>query len=164
MAVTSIGVKIGYAPESTKGTRPTTFTFIPSMTSTPSMNPTPETGDTTTFDNKEYKSSIPLLKDLGGSLSFGALIDDTFIQKWEDSLTAFETARTGDMGFWYVIDIPQLAKSVYFKGEPTPLGLPELGVNQVISTEVFITPTGEPMWDTKISSAFSAQTMSASRR
>ena len=54
--LSTAGVQLLYAPETTAGTRPSTgFTRIKGIKSTPSLNPSPETLETTTLDELEYK-------------------------------------------------------------------------------------------------------------
>ena len=69
--LSTAGVQLLYAVEATKGTRPTSgYTRIKGIKSTPSLNPSPETLETTTLDETEYKTYIDGLKDLGGALEF----------------------------------------------------------------------------------------------
>lgn len=70
--ITSIGAKVSYAVEITKGTRPTTgFKKIPAITEIPEMNPTPDMLDTTSMDNLEYTTGVQGLKTLD-TLTFTA--------------------------------------------------------------------------------------------
>ena len=73
IALSTAGVTIGYAVEETVGERPTTgYKNIPDVKSIPEMNPEPETLESTTLAETEYKTYIEGLKDLGGALSFTA--------------------------------------------------------------------------------------------
>ena len=59
IALSTAGVTIGYATETTVGTRPTTgYTVIPDIKEIPEMNPEPETLETTTLAATEYKTYI----------------------------------------------------------------------------------------------------------
>ena len=69
--LSTAGIKLKYAVETTKGTRPTSgYTALTGAKSTPSLNPSPDTLETTTLDELEYKTYIDGLKDLGGALEF----------------------------------------------------------------------------------------------
>ena len=143
----AIGVKVGYAVETTAGTRPVTgYTHIPDLKSTGDFNPAPNTADATTFDNLEYTTYVDLLKDLGGAIEFGCNLTDAFKTAWDDCVTAYD-GLTSSKAMWFVIDIEGISKSVYFKGKPSGLGMPSLSANSLIETSVYVTPMGEPTWE-----------------
>lgn len=150
--LSSIGVKFYYAVESTAGTRPTTkssYTELPGIKGTPSLNPTPDNLETTTLNETEYKTYIPGLKDLGGSLGFTFNMSQEFLTAWETLVTADATARASNKSTWFFVEVPGLTNGVYFTGQPSPVGLPELSVNSVIEVEASVTVTGEPEWAAK---------------
>lgn len=144
----AIGVKIGYAVETTAGTKPTEgYTHIPDIKSTPSLNTTPNTADATTFDNKEFTTYVELLKDLGGALEFNANFTEELKTAWETMMTAYGNLSDGKR-MWFVIRIPGVLENVFFAGQPSKMGLPEMSANSLIETTVYITPIGEPDWGT----------------
>lgn len=148
--LSTAGVKVGYAVEATAGTKPTTgYTEIPEIKEIPEMNPEPSTLDTTTLKETEYKTSIPGLKDLGGSLSFLCNLTEDFKSTWEAMVTAYETAKVSDKATWFVIEHPSLTQAIMFTGEPSALGLPGMSVDAVLETNAYITPTNAPTWTTK---------------
>lgn len=150
--LSSIGVKMYYAVEETKGTRPTakaSYIELEGIKTTPSLNPAPDTLDTTTLNETEYKTSIPGLKDLGGALSFTFNMSNELMTKWEALMTAYTAAIEAEKKTWFYIEIPGLDKGLFFPGTPSPMGLPELSVNSVIEVENSITPTGEPVFEAK---------------
>lgn len=148
----SMGVHLYYAVEETAGTRPTAktaYTELVGIKSIPSMNPAPDSLDTTTLNEEEYKTSIPGLKDLGGALSFTFNMSQALKDAWDTLMTAYATADASQKATWFYIEIPGLTEGLYFKGQPSAMGLPELGVNSVIETENSITPLDEPVWAAK---------------
>ena len=57
--LSTAGVKLAYAVEETAGARPASgYTRIYGAKSTPSLNPSPDTLETTTLDETEYKTYI----------------------------------------------------------------------------------------------------------
>ena len=69
--LSTAGIQLLYAVETVAVTRPTTgYTRIYGAKTTPSLNPSPETLETTTLDETEFKTYIDGLKDLGGALEF----------------------------------------------------------------------------------------------
>jgi hypothetical protein len=150
IALSTAGVTVGYATESTVGTRPTTgFKIIPDIKEIPEMNPEPETLETTTLAATEYKTYIEGLKDLGGALSFTANYTTELETEWSALVTAYTTAKTSGKSIWFEVKHPQLTKSVFFTGQPSAMGLPGMSVNSVLETNLYITPTNAPVWETK---------------
>ena len=150
IAISTAGVTFGYAVETTKGTRPTTgYTLIPDIKEIPEMNPEPETLETTVLSETEYKTYIEGLKDLGGALSFLANYTSELETAWGELVSAYETAAETGLSVWFEIKHPKLDKSVFFTGQPSAMGLPAMSVNSVLETNLYITPTNAPAWETK---------------
>lgn len=150
IAVTSIGAKVLYAVEETAGTRPTTgYTAIPGITEIPDMDSEPDSLETTTMDNLEYKTYVAGLKDLGGALQFVANLSQELLNLWNGTggmMEKYETAKEGGKAMWMCVYIPGLDQAVYFQFEPSPIGLMGTGVNEVIDVNLYVTPTSEPIW------------------
>lgn len=143
------GMHLVYAVEATAGTRPTTgYTKIPEVKSMPSFNPAPETIQSTTLEETEYHTYVEGLKDLGGALEFGANLTADLISAWETCNTAHD-ALTGGKAMWFAVVHPKLEKAVFFKGDPSPLGLNEATVGGMAETTLYITPNSAPEWQTK---------------
>lgn len=148
--LSTAGIHLLYAIETTAGTRPTTgYTDLPGVKSTPSLNPAPEALDATTLNELTYKKYVEGLKDLGGSLEFTFNLTQALIDAWDELITAFEEAKvTGKQG-WFLINIPGLNEGFYFRGKPSDKGLPPTEVNSVLETTMYIIPTGEPVMAAK---------------
>lgn len=150
--LSTIGVHLYYAVEATAGTRPTAkadYTELIGVKGIPSMNPAPDNLDTTTLNEEEYKTSIPGLKDLGGSLGFTFNMSQELKTAWDALVTADATARASGKATWFFIDVPGLTEGLFFKGQPSAMGLPDMAVNSVLEVENSITPTAEPEWAAK---------------
>jgi hypothetical protein len=150
IALSTIGIKISYAVETVKGTRPTTgFKHIPDLKSMPSINPAPNTADATTFDNKEFTSSVKLLKDNGGVLEMSANFTQDLFEIWDEMVDAYEAAIKEGKETWFCFDIPGFDKAAFITVDPSRMGIPEASANALLETSVFITPTGEPVFEEK---------------
>lgn len=146
IALSSIGIKISYATEVTKGTRPTAgYTVLPDLKSIPDFNPQPNTADATTFDNLEYTSYVKLLKDIGGALEFNANLTQDLYDAWSVMITARNNLTDGKQ-MWYCVDIPNFDKSIFFTGDPSEMGIPSAEANSLLETSVYIVPTSEPVF------------------
>lgn len=143
--LSTAGIELHYAVETTAGTRPTSgYTRIHGVKSTPSLNPSPETLETTTLDETEYKTYIDGLKDLGGALEFTFNLSQELIDTWDALMTAYETGKAAGKATWFTIVIPGLSDSFYFTGNPSNMGLPEATVSSVLEITNYITPTNAP--------------------
>lgn len=153
IAISSIGIKVSYAFEAVAGTRPTTgYTHIEGIKEIPELNPAPDTLETTSFDNLEYKTYINGLKDLGGSLTFTANFTQDLFDKWNGIggiMEQYEANKDSGKEMWISIDIPGISNACYFTAEPSKIGVPSASVNEVLETSLYLTPTGEPVWETK---------------
>ena len=150
IAISTAGVTFGYAVETSAGTRPTTgYTLIPDIKEIPEMNPEPETLESTTLSETEFKTYIEGLKDLGGALSFLANYTTELEDVWDALVTAYKSAADENKAVWFEVKHPKLEKSVCFTGQPSAMGLPAMAVNNILETNLYITPTNAPAWVTK---------------
>lgn len=148
IALSTIGIKVSYAVEATAGTRPTTgYKHIPDLKSIPSINPAPNTADATTFDNLEYTSYVQLLKDIGGALEISANFTQQLFEVWDAMVDAYEAGIKDGKETWICFDIPGFEKSAFVTVQPARMGIPEASANALLETTVFITPTGEPVFE-----------------
>lgn len=144
--VSTAGMSLQYAVETTAGTRPTTgYQIIPEIKSMPSFNPAPNTIESTTLLETEYMTYVSGLKDLGGALEYGANLTDDLIDFWDDLLNDYATAAAAGKQMWFCVVHPKLSKATYFVGEPSPLGLNEAAVNAMAETTLYITPQQAPI-------------------
>lgn len=150
IAMSTAGVTVNYAVETAAGTRPTTgYVKIPNIKSVPEMNPSPETLETTDLSQTEFKTYVEGLKDLGGALAFLANFTPDLEDAWQTLLEAYNTGKAAGKAVWFEIKHPGLEKSVFFTGQPSAMGLPAMVVNAVLETNLYITPTNAPTWQTK---------------
>lgn len=148
--LSTAGITLKYAVETTKGTKPTTgYTEVPEIKEIPEINPEPSTLETTTLKETEYKTYIDGLKDLGGALTFVANLTDDFKTTWEEIMSKYETAKVDGKSVWWLIDIPGITEGCYFTGNPSNLGVPGASVDSVLEVNVYITPTNAPTWAQK---------------
>lgn len=152
IALSTAGVTFGYAVEATAGTRPTSgYTQIHDIKEIPDFNPEPESIEATDLEETDSKFYVAGLKDVGGALSFLANFTQTLQDQWDGIVEEYEEASAAGKKMWFEIKHPKLTKSVFFPGEPSPMGLPGMGVSNVLETNLYITPMGAPTWETKSS-------------
>lgn len=144
--LSTAGIKVKYAMETTAGTRPTTgYTQIPGVKSIPDMNPEPAQLDVTPLDETIQHRYIPGLKDPGGALGLTCNYYADFVTAWETMMTAY-TALTGGKGMWVEFAIPTMTNSFYFRAVPTELGFGGAEVDSVLEITAYLTPNSAPVW------------------
>lgn len=147
--LSTIGVKIGWAAETTAGTMPSTATRLYGLKSIPALSSAPESIETTTLDAEEFKTYIAGLKDLGGALELTANLTQKLKTDWAAVMTAYDTALTAGLSLWLFIDIPGLDEAFGFTFQPTAMSPGAIEVNSVLETPLSVTPLNEPAWVAK---------------
>ena len=151
--LTTAGLSLSYAVEASAGTRPTTassYTAIAEIKDMPSFNPTPESIESTTLSETEFKTYEAGLKDLGGVLEFKANLTSDLLTAWNTTLIgAYTTGIASNKATWFCVQHPSLANAVYFKGTPVAIGLNEASVNAMLETTLFVALTSAPEWQAK---------------
>ena len=150
--LSTAGIHLYYAVEKSKGTRPTAkadYKDLLGVKSTPDLNPAPDTLETTTLNETEWKTYIDGLKDMGGALEFTFNLTQELIELWDELMEAYEAAKATGLATWFLIDIPGLDEGFFFTGNPSSMGLPAAEVSSVLEITNRITPTGAPQRATK---------------
>lgn len=144
-ALTSIGLKVGIAVESTAGTMPVTdYYVIPQVTDIPDLDFEPDTIETTSYDNLEYKSYLPGLKDTGGIISLEANFTQYGVEMWDDIVTKLlpATNTTGKKA-WIFISIVGTTRKWFIPINPVLTGLPSSPVNDKVTINYNFTVAGD---------------------
>lgn len=145
--LSTAGVRMYYSVETEVGKRPETgYTEISELKSVPELNPEPDNLETTVLAETEWRTYIPGLKDPGGALGFTRNLTELSMQEWEGLVDTYEEAASENKAVWFCIVIPGLTKSLYFTGEPSPMGMPSMEVSSVLEVTNYITPTNAPAW------------------
>ena len=148
--LSTAGIRLYYAVEQTAGTQPTAgYIELPGVKSIPDLNPAPDTLETTTLNETEYKTYIDGLKDMGGALEFTFNLNQELITIWKTLMEAYETAKAAGKAVWFLINVPGLTDGYYFPGNPSYMGLPPAEVSSVLEITNRITPIGAPVQNAK---------------
>lgn len=127
MDLTTIGVKLGYAIETTKGQKPTVFTWLKRCKSIAGIELTSDKIDITALEDtiKKYAEGAA---DTGGDwgITFGVNDDVTtaLTKLREDSVKA----KSEGKATWFNVWFPGLAKSFFIIAEPGMIPLPEIAI------------------------------------
>ena len=143
------GIKIYYASETTAETKPTSgWTEIPDVVSIPAIGSTPDTIEITPLSETEYKRYIKGLKDTGAQQLTGNMTTG-FVEGWNTLQSAYDTAKQGGKSIWYAVIHPEFEKAFFFTGEPYDIPLPAAGSNQAWQPTPSIIVNRVHGWDTK---------------
>lgn len=148
--LSTAGIQIKWAVESTAGTRPTTnYTVLKGIKSIPEFNPEPNMLDCTPLEETAYHRYIPGLKDVGGAVGITANDYDDFRSSWNAMYTAFETAKASGKALWIEYNVPGLTSdpSFYYSAEPSELGFGGAEVDAVLENIAYLTPNKVHGWD-----------------
>ena len=144
----TIGVKLKWASESTKGSRPTSgFVQVPDIKSTPAIDINPAKLQVTNLED-EYHRYVDGVKDVGDSFDFTANLTASLKTAWNSLVTAAEAAWSSGFATWFEISIPNF-DSFYFAGIPGEMGVNEMGVDAVIESTLHIVPNQISGWASK---------------
>ena len=144
-ALTSIGLKIGIAIEVTAGTKPVTDYYeIEQATDLPDLDFEPDTIETTSYKNQEYKSYLPGLKDTGGIISLPANYTQYGVEMWDDIATKLSPANnTTGKKAWLLVSIKGTTKKWFVPIVPVVTGLPSAPLNDKVSINYNFTVDGD---------------------
>ena len=158
IALSTIGVKIGYAVSETRPTQwkkstisslgDAGFTRIEGFKSTPDFNAAPNSVDVTTFENQISTSKLGLLKEAADNYEFKAVLSQGFADDWKTAVSTYASKVKGTDNvdgkkrMWWVIEVPGYSDAQYFSGEPMALSLSGLEVNNSIEITVYVVPDG----------------------
>ena len=144
-ALTSIGLKVGIAIEATAGTKPTTNYYpIEQVTDLPDLDFEPDTIETTSYKNLEYKSYLPGLKDTGGIISLPANYTQYGVEMWDDIVDKLSPTNnaTGKIA-WLLVSIQGTTRKWFVPIKPVTTGLPSAPVNDKVSINYNFTVAGD---------------------
>ena len=147
-ALTSIGLVVAVAVETTAGTRPVTNYYkVPGVTDLPDLDFDPDTIETTSYDNLDYKSYLPGLKDTGGVVSLEANYTEYGVGLW-DGMTATIEADTTGIKAWILIAIKGTTTRWFIPAKLVETGIPTAPVNDKVSTTYKFTVLGDIVKET----------------
>ena len=149
--LSTAGIRVGWATESSSGTRPTTgYTNLPNPKSIPDMNPTPNALDITSLNDTEWKRYMEGLKDMGGALEITFGMSQAFFDLWETICDTDDANKATSKRTWFVFYVPGLTKSFFVPVDPARVGMPAAEVDSVFDVTVNVLPIGAPVWETAV--------------
>lgn len=144
--LSTAGIRIGVAYESTSGTRPTTgYTNIPGPKSIPSMDDAPSLLDATSLNATKYHTYIQGLRDLGGGdIAITFNYTQAFCDTWDSMYETNESNKALGKRAWITFYIPGVSDAFFMPVDIVERGNPGAEVDSVLETTAHFVPIGEP--------------------
>lgn len=147
--VSSLGVALGYAAESTAGTKPAAFTALHRINSIGGITISPETIDASALEDYVEKS-VAGRASTGGTWTVSVNITDDTIEEWEDVIDAYN-ALSGGKQMWFEVTSDQLTDGFFVIAQPPQsLPMPEIGQNELLTMDIELTIVDYKGSDTKV--------------
>lgn len=150
--LSTAGIRIGYAFESSSGSRPTSgYTNIVGPKSIPSMDDAPSLLDATSLNAEKYKSYVQGLRDLGGgdvAITFN--YTQEFCNTWDAIVATNEANKATGKRCWITFYIPGISDAFFMPVDIVERGNPGAEVDSVLETTAHFIPIGEPGFYTAV--------------
>lgn len=147
--LSTAGITVKWAVETTAGTRPTTgYTAFVGVKSISEFNPEPNTIDVTPLDETTWHRYIPGLKDVGGAQQLTVNDYDDFRTSWDAMMTAYATAKESGKALWIEYHVPGITDkpSFFYSAEPQELGFNGAEVDSAYENVAYLTPNKVVGW------------------
>jgi hypothetical protein len=144
-AVSTAGMLVKYAAETTAGTRPTTgYTLIPGVKAIPAIFNDPNMLQSTPLSATKNHAYIEGLNDSGGAIQLTVNDYEEFRTAWTACVAAFD-ALTDDKTMWFEIAYQDGSnlESFYFPAQPLALGFGGAEVDSVLENNLNLAPQGD---------------------
>ena len=126
--VSTVGTLLGYAVETTAGTKPTTFNLLNRINSIGEIPVETETIDASALEDKVEKS-IEGRGSTGGTYDVVVNATNETIEEWETVIEEYEEAKAAGKEMWFEEYYPALEKAFYTKAAP-PAKIPKPAADQ----------------------------------
>ena len=152
MGVSTIGVKFGWATETTSGQKPSAFTQIERCNAIAGIDISVENIDSSALEDDSTKR-IPGRTNPTDSFSVTFNLTDDTMTQLEAMITAYQ-ALTDGKRMWVVAYNPHLTKATYIvAAPPTAIPMPAMDQNNLLTVQIPFTIEDYVGWDTAIEPA-----------
>lgn len=136
--LSTLGVVLGYAVETTAGTKPEAFTALDRINGIGGLSMDPETIDSSALTDSITRYVMGRA-DTGGSFTVTVNVTSETIAQWEAAFTASATGRAANKRTWFEIYHPSMTNAFFVAGYlPTKFPIPETSQNSLWTVEIGI--------------------------
>lgn len=157
--ISSAGVRIFYAPESTAGTRPSTgykqkataatLNIADYVTGVSGLGADYDMLDVTPLSETERHRFIKGLQNNDGSISLSANINPTSRADWGKIVQEY-AALTGGKALWFEFILPGDTEAIFVRGEPLPMRFPDVEAGSAVQGAIQIVENEYDDWTSAI--------------
>lgn len=159
--ISSAGVAIYYAPESTAGTKPasgfkqkatsSTLNIADYVTGVSGLGADYDMLDVTPLSETDRHRFIKGLQSNDGSISLSANINPTSRSDWQRIVSEY-TALTGGKALWFEFVLPGDTQAIFVRGEPLPMRFPDVEAGSAVQGAIQIVENEYGDWSSAITS------------
>ena len=158
--VSSLGIKLGYATETTAGAKPSAFTWLERCNSIGGITLETEQIDASALED-EISRYISGRQDTGGTWTVTFNLSDEVIDQIESMIGAYK-ALTDGKKMWFEVWSPYLTKAFFVVAQPpVHIPMPEEAQNELQTVELTFTIEEYKGMDTAIEPAAAAAAQGA---
>ncbi|MBO5971150.1 MAG: hypothetical protein J6S14_21970 [Clostridia bacterium] len=145
--ISTAGIQVYYATESTAGTRPTSgYTNLAHVKEIPEFDPGANGLQVTDLSDLVWHRYIPGLKDAGDDFAFTINAVEETITAWDALVATAKTAYEAGKRTWFAFVVPNWTKAFYIAGLPQSAGFAGASVDEVFDGTLHITPCDVAGW------------------
>ena len=136
--ISTLGGKFGYAVETTAGTKPTSFIWLPRCIDISEIALETATIDVSAIED-EQKRYAPGQQDTGGNWEVTFNFTNETIPLIKKMMTDSAAGLAGNKRTWFVVWFPNLDKAFYVIGQPgSKIPLPAIAVDEALTGAISI--------------------------
>lgn len=149
--LSTLGIKMAYAPETTAGTKPSTgFVQLDRINNIGGIAMDVEKIDASALEDTATKY-VAGRADTGGDWNVTVNFTDETVSEWETLISAYNTAQASGLNLWFEITLPNQSDAFFVIAQPPQqLPMPEIGQNELLTMEISLTVVEYKGWDTKV--------------
>lgn len=134
--ISTLGVKFGFATESTSGEKPSSFTWLERCNTINGINLTTEIIDASALEDYVTRK-VAGRQDSGDSWTVTFNYTPEVATQLKDMISAYNTAKASGLRTWFEVWIPNATNGFFVVAEPPQvLSMPEFSQNALLTIDV----------------------------
>lgn len=131
--LSTLGIKLYYGVESTKGSKPGSFTQLDRINSIGGITMDVEKIDASALEDTSTKY-IAGRADTGGTWEVVVNYTAETAEQWEDLISAYNTGAASEYQTWFEVVIPNMDDALFVIAQPPQkIPMPELAQNELLT-------------------------------
>lgn len=148
--ISSLGVKLSYGIETTKGVKPSEFTVVHRINSIGGISIEPETIDASALEDTVTRS-VAGRGTSAGNFTIGVNITNETIAEWRTVIEEYSEVMDDGLRVWWQVTSPSLAEAYFIAAQPPlEIPMPDIGQNELMVVEIPLTIDEFLGMDTKV--------------